>query len=215
MRLFRRIADIISANLNEMVDRFEDPETMLKQAVREMEQAVAEALDSAVTVVATEKLTTRELEKHRRDGKDCERHARQALAEGNETAARRAITHKVQHDRIVAALEDQQTAAADSSRKLRRQIDAMRAKLAEAKRKLATLSARKHVADARGQLLGMAASGDSASFARFERMYERIEFAEAEADARLELHDVHSECDDPFDSAVEQALTELKQQAVS
>ena len=36
MGLFQRFGDIVSANLNDMVDRFEDPEKMLKQAVREM-----------------------------------------------------------------------------------------------------------------------------------------------------------------------------------
>ena len=40
MRLFRRIGDIVAANLNDLVDRFEDPEVMLKQAIREMETMI-------------------------------------------------------------------------------------------------------------------------------------------------------------------------------
>ncbi len=36
MRLFKRIGDIISANLNDLTDHFEDPEAMLRQAIREM-----------------------------------------------------------------------------------------------------------------------------------------------------------------------------------
>lgn len=210
MRLFRRIADIIAANLNEMVDRFEDPETMLKQAVREMEQAVAEALDSAVKVVATEKLAARQLEKHRRDAQLCHDRARQAVADGDDSLARQLVTRKVQHDSLIAALEDQQATAAESGRKLHRQIDAMRAKLAEAKRKLATLTARRRVADARGQLVGAPAGTDLAPFSKFDRMYERVEFAEAEVDARLELNELDDDFESTFDSTVEQAMAELK-----
>ena len=43
MRLFQRIGDIIAANLNDLVDRFEDPEVMLKQAIREMETMIESA----------------------------------------------------------------------------------------------------------------------------------------------------------------------------
>ena len=56
MGLFRRFGDILSANLNDLVDRFEDPEKMLRQAIREMEQAVASGLNSAAKVVANERL---------------------------------------------------------------------------------------------------------------------------------------------------------------
>lgn len=40
MGLFKRISDIISANLNEMLDQEENPEKLLKQAIREMETAM-------------------------------------------------------------------------------------------------------------------------------------------------------------------------------
>ena len=60
MRLFRRIGDIISANLNEVVERFEDPELGLKLAIREMEEAVDSAFDGAVKTVANEKLLARQ-----------------------------------------------------------------------------------------------------------------------------------------------------------
>ena len=103
---------------------------------------------------------------------------------GDDALARRALTRKVQHEKLVAALEDQQAAATEISRKLRRQIDGMRAKLAEAKRKLATLTARKRAAEARKQLLEVTAtSGPLAAFSRFDRLYDRVELAEAEAEA--------------------------------
>jgi phage shock protein A len=41
MRIFRRISDIISANLNDLTDSWEHPEQMLRQAIREMEDSIA------------------------------------------------------------------------------------------------------------------------------------------------------------------------------
>ena len=41
--LFRRINDIITANINDLIDRVEDPELMIKQMIREMEENIARA----------------------------------------------------------------------------------------------------------------------------------------------------------------------------
>ncbi|MEX0715394.1 MAG: PspA/IM30 family protein, partial [Planctomycetaceae bacterium] len=65
MRIFARISDIISANLNDVIDRFEDPEAMLKQAVREMEQALDSTTDAAAKAIASERLLVRQLDGHR------------------------------------------------------------------------------------------------------------------------------------------------------
>jgi phage shock protein A len=59
MGIFRRFTDILSANLNDLIDRFEDPEKALRQAIREMEQAVTDALNSAAKVIANERLLTK------------------------------------------------------------------------------------------------------------------------------------------------------------
>src|SRR6185369_8679441 len=100
MRLFRRISDIISANLNEMVDRFEDPETMLKQAVREMDDAVTAALDGAVKAVANEKLSANQLLENRRHAERWHERATKAVTAGDDNLARRAITRKIQYEKL-------------------------------------------------------------------------------------------------------------------
>ena len=216
MRLFRRIGDIISANLNEMIDHFEDPEKMLKQAVREMEQAVAAALDSAVMPVANEKLLAKQLAENGHQAERWQQRAEQAVAAGEDNLARRAITRKLQHEKLVAALGDQHAAATETSVKLRRQIEGMRAKLAEAKRKLAALIARKRTAEARRQLLRVTSSiSGHGAFGRFDRLFEQVELAEAEADAFRELNgqDDEEAFEDDETAVVEQELAALKEHA--
>ena len=66
MRLFQRIGDIIAANLNDLVDRFEDPEVMLKQAIREMETMIEGATGGAARAIAGERLLARDLSDHER-----------------------------------------------------------------------------------------------------------------------------------------------------
>ena len=64
MGIFRRTADIFAANLNDLVDRFEEPERMLRHALREME-ALAGATSAAVArSIATEKVLAKSRAEH-------------------------------------------------------------------------------------------------------------------------------------------------------
>ncbi len=78
MRLFQRIGDIIAANLNDLVDRFEDPEVMLKQAIREMDTMIDGATASAVRAIATERLLSKDLSDHEQNAVRCARGPRKA-----------------------------------------------------------------------------------------------------------------------------------------
>ena len=59
MSVFKRLTDILSANVSELIERYEDPELLLKQAVREMEEGIRAALANAAKVVAQEKMLAR------------------------------------------------------------------------------------------------------------------------------------------------------------
>ena len=190
MGIFRRVNDIISANLNYMVDKFEEPERMLKQAIREMEASIEEATGAAAKAIAGGKLLDKELAEHEHQAAAWQERAEQAVKSGDDDLARRSLHRKHEHDKLARALRDQATAARESSQTLRRQIDAMKAKHAEAKRKLATLAARSLVAHARKRLeiVGVGGRLRTDAFSKFDRMREKVELAEAEADALVALH---------------------------
>jgi phage shock protein A len=191
MGLFKRISDIISANLNDMTEGLEDPETMLKQAIREMEQSIEEATKETVKVVASEKLLRKELSNNETQARDWERRAEQAVDSGDDDLARKALLRKQEHDKLVTALSDQLNVVQQTAESLKHQLDGMKAKLAEAKRNLATLSARQKAADFKKkvhtQAQALEFSGSDDAFAKFERMREKVERAEAEAEALAEL----------------------------
>lgn len=191
MGLFQRISDIISANLNEMTESMEDPETMLKQAIREMEQSMGDATRETAKVLANEKLMAKELANNEQQALDWQRKAEKAVDAGDDGLARKALSRKQEHQKLVTALRDQLSSAQEASRILRHQLEGMQAKLSEAKRNLSTLSARKRAADFKKKMNSapsvLEASGADDAFAKFERMREKVERAEAEADALAEL----------------------------
>ena len=214
MGVFRRVSDIISANLNEMVEKFESPETMLRQAIREMDAAVARTMEAAARVIADERLLDSQLVRHRDESSGLYRRAQELLSRGDEPAARRALVRRSECEKIIAALDDQLTVARATGGKIRRQLDAMRVRRTEAERKLHVLVARQRTAESQRQWLAQQAEfgTDDAGFARFERIRRKIERSEAEADALFELVglDAVVENEPATDEAIDAQLQALK-----
>jgi phage shock protein A len=189
MGIFKRINDIVSANLNDMVESWEEPEKMLKQAIREMEVSIEDSKRSVAKAMASEKMLGKELLENHRQADEWQRRAEQAVESGNDDLAKRALARKQEHEKVAAALSDQHTASQEAVVALRRQLEAMQAKLADAKRRLSTLVVRKKAADmrARVQLGTTDATLNTDAFAKFDRLREKVEMAEAEAEALREL----------------------------
>jgi phage shock protein A len=191
MRLFRRIGDIIAANLNDLVDRFEDPEVMLKQAIREMETMIESATGAAARAIATERLLGRELSEHERKVSRWNARAENAVMKGDDGLARQAIVRAHEHDAMAAVLLEQRMSAERTAQALRGQVSAMRAKQAEARRKLESLSASRQLAES-GRALGgttVTSSQKTNGFARYEKLHRQVEQAEMEALAVAELYE--------------------------
>ena len=153
MRLLNRLTDILSANLNELVERYEDPELLLKQAVREMDESIRTALEHAVKVVAHEKILARQLADEESAITVWRQRAESAVQRGEDQAAREALRHKRGHEAVSVSLTKQLEEATRAGQSLRKQIEAMRLRTEEAGRKLVLLAARQRAAEARQRLL--------------------------------------------------------------
>jgi phage shock protein A len=189
MGIFARVSDIISANLNDMVERFESPETMLRQAIREMDAAIARTMEATARAIADERLIEHERGRHREQSTELLACARARVARGDESSARRSLVRRQEHEKLVAALEDQLAKVRSSTEKIRRQLDAMRVRRAEAQRMLHVLIARDRAAAARRELAIHHDDGtsDVRGLSRFDHLRKTIERREAEADALVEL----------------------------
>lgn len=219
--LFKRISDVISANLNDLVDRVEDPERMIKQLIREMEENINSAREGVIDAVASEKQLAKELENQRRQAEEWHGRARRALESGNEALAREALLRKKEHDAVVANLETSWESAKRTSERLKTQLRALEMKLEEARLKKGCLVARQRAAQARGQM--------DQVYDRFQtgldlnnslgRMAGKVDEMEARMEAREELYGQYSQIEREFlkmevNSEVEAELAALKQEAL-
>lgn len=189
MRILRRVNAILTANFNDLIDRFDDPEAMLRQAVRDMDEAMAGATAAAARSIASETVLRRELDRRRQRAATWQHRAEAAIEQGDDGLARQALARRRDHDALVEALSDQLAGVARVNARLRGRIDAMRAARDEASQKLASLIALNAVAQARRSLGPGGASAPAGVFARFERLSDRVRLAEAEADALAVLED--------------------------
>src|SRR5262245_29146006 len=120
MGIFKSLQEILSANLGEMSDGSDDPEPMLKQAIREMEAALGEARMETARAMANERLVGKELAENERQVQEWRQRAERAVAAGDEGLARTALSRKREYEKVAAALRDQDFAATQASQTLRR-----------------------------------------------------------------------------------------------
>mgnify|MGYP002639360083 CR=1 FL=1 len=215
MKLFRRINAILTANFNDLVDRIEDPPTMLRQAIREMEETIHAALENAAEVVASEKLLARQIAAQEAHAATTQKQAEAAVSRGDEDTARAALVRRKEHETLRRVLADQYDETHAAAERLKRQIAAMQIQLGEARRKFSALSARQSAAEARTRLAARFSdqSSGSEAFSLFDRMTSRIEAAEARADALGEMSGFQSECEHlaPQDADIDAELTALRE----
>lgn len=198
MGFLQRMRDLVAANLHDLADRCEDPEKMLKHAVRAMERDAERALRAAVQALAGEKLLSRELARCRAEAAAERRRACDALRRGDEAAARDALGHAVDADAVATALTTQVAACAGVAARARRQVAALHARIARARHELRTLSVlRRDVELARrscGAAGTRAVAGGPACGVDLEH---RLTAAGAEAEAWCELTGEEAELEPP------------------
>ncbi len=215
MGIFSRIADIFKANVNDALDKAEDPEKMLKQMVLEMEESVNKATLAVANAIANEKSLERKLEKAKKDSEEWEFKARQALQAGREDLAKAALERKVIADKNIQDLQPIYIQAKETTNKLRTQLNSLKTKLEEARARQGVLIARSQAAKAQKQIAQSLSGVGSDAFSKFDKYEEKIEKIEAEASAFEQLSSESSSLDDEFkkltsSTDVEKQLLELK-----
>lgn len=94
MGIFTRFRDIVSSNINSMLDRAEDPEKMIKMMVREMEDTLVELKSSCAGVIAERKKLERKLEEITSSVSLWSDRANLAVSKGRDDLAREALIEK-------------------------------------------------------------------------------------------------------------------------
>lgn len=187
--IFQRVNDIINSNINDLLDRIEDPERMIKQIIREMEENITQAKEGVINAIASEKQLQRELDDHRKQSELWLQKAETALAAGKEDLARSALARKKEYDGIIQSLEPAWQSAKTTSERLKTQLRGLESKLEQAKRKRSTLMARQRASEARSHMHDTVKKFETGIDAqtKFDRMEDKVAEMEARAEALEEI----------------------------
>ena len=188
MGLLQRLKRIISANVNALLERAEDPRKMLDELIREMEDAVRETQEKAAKAIAGLQALQRKLEEQKQLAKRWEKRAEEALRAGDEDAAREALRRKLTHQNAIDDLGAQVERQQEAVDALTKSLAALREKLEDARARAEALKAA--AASAEAQKAAAEATGrtpDTSAFDEFERVAERIERRADELEAAAEL----------------------------
>ena len=191
--IFKRINDVINANINDLIDKVEDPERMIKQIIREMEDNIRYSKEGVITAIASEKRLFREVEQHRAKYEQWQNKAEIAIKNNNEELARAALGQKKEHEKIINRVEPMWQASARTSSDLKHQLRQLEDKLIDARRKQGSLVARQRAAQTQEYMINTGIDFDSHLIAQdnFNRMEDKVMEMEARAQARSELENRH------------------------
>lgn len=217
MGIFNRLSDLLRANINDLIDKAEDPEKMVKQIILDMEEQLRQATQSMGTAMGSLNQVKKQLAGAQEQSAGWEQKAKTALAAGNEDLAKQALENKVKSDNMVAQYQTMVNTMEAQVNEVRSQVDILKQKLEEARSKQAIIVARSKMADAKAGMAKSLGNMDSKSaFAKMEKMEQKVEAKEAQADAFADISGVDtSSSNDPFaqmekDTAVNAELERLK-----
>ncbi|MGA2763532.1 MAG: PspA/IM30 family protein [Spirochaetia bacterium] len=219
MGILERIRTVLKSNINALISKAEDPEKMLNQLIMDMNEQLLEAKKQVAMAIADEKKLERQALENKGQAEDWEKKAMLAVKAGKDDLAKEALVRKQEYEGYAASFQKEFESQHASVEQLKDALRQLSGKIDEASRKKNLLIARAKRAEAQKQIqqtMGSLSSGSS--FDTFDRMAEKVDQIEAEADAMKELSSVTADekLEDKFkelessDSSADKLLEDLK-----
>lgn len=188
MALLERVSTLIRANLNDLIDRAEEPETMIKQVILDMENQLLQVKTQVAIAIADQHVLDKKLRECEENEKQWMRRAEMALDKKDDNLARAAVERSMSYQSMSTSFRQQVEDQKTQVENLKTALLKLQQKLEEARAKSATLIAehRRSRAAERAGRAGAKVNGDTNS-AAFDRMKEKVRHSEATAAAHTEL----------------------------
>jgi phage shock protein A len=154
--MLKRIKQIVSANINHLIEKAEDPERMLKQLIREMDENIINLRMKVAKGIAAEKRLARRTEETKAAVQTWQNNSEAAVAEGDDDLARKAIARRLYQESTLAELQEQHKKALAVSQTMKEHLRLLENKIQEARRKKEVLVARKRSAEVQKSVLDTA-----------------------------------------------------------
>ena len=223
MGIIARFKDIMSANINALLDKCEDPEKMIDQYLRNLESDLGKVKAETASVMAEETRAKRELDEVNAEMKKYEDYAKKALLAGNEEDAKKFLEKKNSLATTQASLQQTYDIASANATKMRQMHDKISKDIVDLNARKDAIKAKVAVAKTQEKMNKMTSKIGSAtnSMNAFDRMEEKANkmldaanaMAELNAQPRDEVDDLAAKYDTVgTDSTVDDELAALKAQ---
>src|SRR5215207_6826330 len=201
MAILDRVATLVRANLNDLIDRAEDPEKMIKQVILDMENQLLQVKTQVAISMADHHLLQKKQGEQQDKAAEWMRKAELAVDKGQDDLARSALERYQSFNKLADSFTQQVEEQKQQVDALRRALEQLDQKLGEARGKSDMLLAKHRRARALERAndaqLAMVGTGPAAGFDRMERTVHR---AEAVSQATSEL--VADDVDRRFDALI-------------
>ena len=214
MALLERVATLVRANLNDLIDKAEDPEKMIKQVILDMQNQLLQVKTQVAISIADQHV----LEKKLKENEDSERQwikrAEMAVDKHDEALARAALERSMTYKNMAESLRQQVEDQKAQVENLKAALLKLQQKLVEAQSKSDMLIAQHRRSRAMHKANDASrAMGDDSNAAAFDRMKDKVQHTEAATQAKSEL--LSDDVDDRFaalekEREIDRLLAELK-----
>jgi phage shock protein A len=214
MALLERVSTLVRANLNDLIDKAEEPEKMIKQVILDMQNQLLQVKTQVAIAIADQHLLEKKQKENADKVAEWMRKAELAVDKKEDDLARASLQRVESHRELSENFTQQvadQKAQVENLKSALRKLDQ---KLTEAEAKADVLMAQQRRARAVTKASdARMAMGDSSKAATFDRMKRKVAHSEAVSEAKSEI--AGSNIDDRLaalekEDRIEQLLAELK-----
>ncbi len=219
MGILDRMSRLVRANINDLLDRAEDPDKMIDQIIRDMQTNITDARRQVAAMIAQEKELEADLKESQALSNEWNEKAKRAVAAGKDDLAREALRRKRDSDENLAVYKQQHETQEQTVAKLKSQLAQLESKYQATLSQRDALIARQKRAEATKKVVTQSSAAVSSlgeglnATSELDRMEAKIRQTESEAAAYQELE---SESIDAqfreldYDVDIESALEALK-----
>ena len=188
MALLERVSALIRANLNDLIDKAEEPEKMIKQVILDMQNQLLQVKTQVAIAIADEHLLMKKQKENEDAAAEWVRKAELAVEKGHDDLARAALERSMTAKNMAASFAEQVSDQTAQVENLKTALRKLELKLQEAQSKSDVLIAQHRrsraltkASDARIKI------GDGSNLAAFDRVKQKVQHEEAVSQAKSEI----------------------------
>lgn len=190
MGIIQRFADIMSSNINALLDRAEDPEKMIDQCLRNLESDLGKVKAETASVMADAERARREVEECQAEIDKMQEYAKRAVTAGNDEDAKKFLTQKAKLTEKLTNLQQTYDIAKANADKMRQMHDKLTNDIADLNSRRDAIKAKVKVAKTQEKINKMTSGvkDSAANMAAFDRMEAKANKMLDEANAMAQLN---------------------------